>query len=184
MGNGYNMEFFKMMMPSIKNRSLKEKPEEGTFNFRLKMAEYQSQLPTKDKKTITKYVNEFLVGLGMEEVKKPEHTPKDTVKRRINYCEINPGSKEDIVWIKFNIGGHISVIGTGCDISFSDYAKKNTPAGIINEALNFEWDEKEVLIFPLKNMPAGLNRSDIESGIGNYLISKGVPILDYYSHNY
>lgn len=30
----------------------------------------------------------------------------------------------------------------------------------------------------------GLNRSDIESGIGNYLISQGIPILDYYSHNY
>ena len=26
--------------------------------------------------------------------------------------------------------------------------------------------------------------SDIESGIGNYLIDNDVPILDYYSHNY
>lgn len=41
--------------------------------------------------------------------------------------------------------------------------------------------EAYVLIFPLVNIPDGLDRSDIESGIGNYLISKNVPILDFYS---
>lgn len=34
------------------------------------------------------------------------------------------------------------------------------------------------------NPPEGLQRGDIERGVGNYLISKNVPILDFYSHNY
>ena len=79
---------------------------------------------------------------------------------------------------------YISVIGTGCDITFSQWAKENTTAGRINQYLNKEWDDSFVLIFPLKQIPDKLNRSDIESGIGNYLIHKGVPILDFYSHNY
>ena len=70
---------------------------------------------------------------------------------------------------------------------FTDYDKNYTTAGRINKSLGLEWDDSEVLIFPL-NIPSKiqgvLNRSDIESGIGNYLISKGVPILDFYSHNY
>lgn len=27
------------------------------------------------------------------------------------------------------------------------------------------------------------NRKEIETGIGNYLEDRGVPIIDYYSHN-
>ena len=51
---------------------------------------------------------------------------------------------------------------------------------------NYEWDEGTVLVFPLINLKKlkDLDRSDIESGIGNYLIDNDVPILDYYSHNY
>lgn len=67
-----------------------------------------------------------------------------------------------------------------CDIYFTDFAEKNTTAGRINQILNQKWDDTVVLVFPLVNIPDGLNRSDIESGIGNYLISQGVPILDYY----
>ena len=80
-----------------------------------------------------------------------------------------------------------SFIGTSCDIFFTEKAKKTTSAGIINNKLNLEWNEEIVLIITLDSYPEGLeylNRSDIESGIGNYLISKNVPILDYYSHNY
>ena len=88
------------------------------------------------------------------------------------------------MWIKFATDGRISVVGVGCDISFTDYAKKNTSAGRIINELGLDWNDDEVLIFPLKNIPEGLKRSDIESGIGNYLISKKVPILDFYSHNF
>lgn len=120
----------------------------------------------------------------MEKVSEPRIKPMKREKRRIEYGKINNENREDIVWIKFSNNNRISVIGTGCDISFTDYAKNNTTAGLINQSLGLEWDESEILIFPLYNIKDELSRSDIESGIGNYLISKGVPILDFYSHNY
>ena len=178
------MEYLKWIMPSIKNRSLKKVPGVGEFNFRLDMARQQADLDTVDRQVIINHVNDFLKMLGMKTVDEPRIKPKDGETRKFEYCKYNEECKEDIVWIKFTDDNFISVIGTGCDISFSDYAKKNTVAGIINTELHKEWDKSEVLIFPLHNIPDGLNRSDIESGIGNYLISKGVPVLDYYSHNY
>ena len=78
----------------------------------------------------------------------------------------------------------ISVIGTSEDIFFTKNTKDKSSSGKINEKLKLEWVEDYVYIFPLLNIPEGLYRSDIESGIGNYLIDKGFPILDYYSHNY
>ncbi|MDV4151424.1 hypothetical protein R0131_11280 [Clostridium sp. AL.422] len=36
---------------------------------------------------------------------------------------------------------------------------------------------KKYLIFKIKK------RKEIETAVGNYLIDKGVPIIDYYSHN-
>lgn len=114
----------------------------------------------------------------------PYYELKNTKTRRIDYAKINSDNKENIIWIKFNTSGIISVIGTGCDIYFTDATKNNTKSGRINIALNQEWDDRFVLIFPLREFPDDLNRSDIESGIGNYLIAKGITILDYYSHNY
>ncbi|WP_369813894.1 hypothetical protein, partial [Halolactibacillus sp. JCM 19043] len=64
-----------------------------------------------------------------------------------------------------------------------DRWKYNT-SGIIVHHLGKCWDESFVLLFPLKNIPGNLSRSDVERGIGNYLIDKGVPILDFYFHNY
>ena len=137
------------------------------------------------KEKIVNYVNEFLSTImGMEPIAHPYYEPRKTKARRIDYAKINPENKENIVWIKFTEDGFISGIGTGCDIYFTDETKKRTTAGRINKKLNLNWDETVVLIFPLINIPDGLNRSDVESGIGNYLISKGVPILDFYSHNY
>ena len=79
----------------------------------------------------------------------------------------------------------ISVIGTGCDIYFTEKTKEETSAGKINIFLGQNWDETSVLVFPLKDLDKSkYSRSDIESGIGNYLIANDVPLLDYYSHNY
>lgn len=180
-----NSDVFKWIMPSIKNRSLKDVPDdESVFNFRIEMARQQNRLPTVDREKIIEYVNEFLSAAGLEKINNPHVKPKASGKRRFEYSKINPESPQDIIWIKFTTDNYISVIGTSCDISFSDYARNNTPAGIINQILKKEWDEEDVLIFPLIGMPEHLYRSDFESGVGNYLISKGVPILDYYSHNY
>lgn len=175
-------KMYDWIIPSIRNRSLSKVPESGEYNFRIEKAKQQLKMNPVDKETIIGYVNEFLVGLKMQPIDDPHVKPKSTLKRRFDYTRINEASKQDIVWIKFTKSEYISVIGTSCDISFSEYAKNNTPAGIINQVLKQEWDEEDVLIFPLIGIPEHLYRSDIESGIGNYLISKGVPILDYYSH--
>lgn len=146
------------------------------------------------KEMIITLVNEFLerIGIGINtefnndvEVKSGE----ERIKGRISYFAIKQKSgilcKEDIVWIKFNKSGCISVVGVGCDIYFTQKAKVETSAGKINAFLKQEWDEESVLIFPLINLDKlSFNRSDIESGVGNYLIANEIPILDYYSHNY
>lgn len=177
-------EYLKWIMPSIRNRSVSIEDINGNFNFRIEKAKEQNILPKVSREQIIEHVNDFLISIGMEKVSEPRIKPMKREKRRIEYGKINNENREDIVWIKFSNNNRISVIGTGCDISFSDYAKNNTTAGLINQSLGLEWDESEILIFPLYNIKYELNRSDIESGIGNYLISKGVPILDFYSHNY
>ncbi len=179
-----NKEYLKWIMPSMKNRTVSTDNLNGKFNFRIEKAKEQYLLPVVGREDIIKYVKDFLSSMGMEISVDPVIKPKKREKRRIDYSKINKENKENIVWIKFTSNNYISVIGTGCDISFTDYAKNNTTAGLINQYLGLEWDDSEVLIFPLNNIQDGLNRSDIESGIGNYLISQGVPILDFYSHNY
>lgn len=61
-----NSEVYKWIMPSIKNRSLKTVPDDGTFNFRIEMARQQEQLPIVDREKIIEYVNEFLEAAGMQ----------------------------------------------------------------------------------------------------------------------
>ena len=178
------IDIYHWIMPSIRNRSLKELPKNGEYNFRIEKAREQLKMDPVDRDIIIGYVNEFLVGLNMQRVANPHYQPKEGELRRIDYSKINPDSKDDIVWIKFTKSNYISVIGTSCDISFSQNTINKTTAGIINQYFNQEWDEDDVLIFPLIGIPEHLFRSDIESGVGNYLISKGVPILDFYSHNY
>lgn len=185
-------EYLKWIMPSMKNRSVKN----SKFRFEKAMEQAEiaveqinnKELPSLDK--ITEYVNEFLKCIGMEQVEP---------RTEINYSEIwqsnkqnNMKEKDDIVWIKLTTNDVIGVIGTSCDIFLdfpNDREKFSTSDKIVeyvakNKHKDFGWATEKVLIFPLCNIPEGLNRSDIESGIGNYLIHKNVPILDYYSHNY
>ncbi len=109
----------------------------------------------------------------------------------------------DVVWMKFTKDEYLGVVATSNDINFdfpssieeyddttdgrekSKFNKwKYNTSGIIIHHLQKKWDREFVLIFPLINIPDGYKRRDIECGIGNYLIEKGVPILDYYSHNF
>ena len=197
-----NMEYLKWIKPSIKSRSLEQS------EFRYKKAEEQINLPIVEKEEIIKYVNEFLSKIGMittdDLINKitdaKDFNPVVTFKSgkwkkgQIRYYDMADKygyEKENIVWIKMTKDNYISVIGTACDIGFGNDPKKYTTAEKILERLktkyperSFECNDEMVLIFPLKNIPEGLNRSDIESGIGNYLISKNVPILDFYSHDY
>lgn len=193
------------IMPSIMHRSVK-----SIDDLRVKMAVNQWEKfkkqrdnnQNKNKEEITTLVNIFLEQIGISinaefnnivKVKSKE----EKIKGRISYTDIKQQSgiscKEDIVWIKFNRSGCISVVGVGCDIYFTSKTKEETSAGKINIFLKqleadeeHEWDEESILVFPLigLNKLEGIDRSDIESGIGNYLIANDVPILDYYSHNY
>ena len=72
----------------------------------------------------------------------------------------------------------LDVVATSADINLNE----NYTSGKIIGSLNKKQD-KEIIIFPLQNIPKDLNRQRIESRLGNYLISKEVPILDYFSHN-
>ncbi len=92
----------------------------GGYNFRLERAKQQSNLKAVDREVIIKYVNEFLDEMGMKKAINPHVRPKHGRIRRFEYSKINPESKEDIVWIKFTKDNYISVVGTSCDISFSD----------------------------------------------------------------
>jgi hypothetical protein len=87
---------------------------------------------------------------------------------------------KNIIWLKFTTQGHLGVVAKSFDINF-DY---NNTSGKLVELVGEEWDSSFVFIFPMT--PEILFKrtlSDMELGIGQYLISKNVPIIDFYSHN-
>ena len=95
----------------------------------------------------------------------------------------------DLLWFKFTKKGHLAVVASSCDINW----KKNSSCGTLVREVGDEFDESFVFVFPLtqqmirtKNNPKSYERkytvSELERAVGNYLYSKGVPIIDYYSH--
>lgn len=98
----------------------------------------------------------------------------------------------DVVWIKFTSTGHVRVVGKGTDIGGKQNEKgEDLSSVLLTKEVGQHLDDSFVLVFPLTpdvlNAPQVKNYQDktglVECGIGNYLISKGVPIIDYYSHN-
>lgn len=87
----------------------------------------------------------------------------------------------NIVWLKFTTAGHLGVVAESYDINFDD----DTSSGVLVNSVGENWDDWLVLIFSLTtDILNGHDKKDIEMAIGNYLISKEVPIIDFYSHNY
>lgn len=95
----------------------------------------------------------------------------------------------DLLWFKFTKKGHLAVVACSCDINW----KEDSSCGILVKEVGDEFDESFVFVFPLtqqmirsKNNPNSDERkytvSELECAVGNYLYSKGVPIIDYYSH--
>jgi len=174
-------------------------------DFRLKKAEEQSKLESVEIEKIIEYINQFLEFLEMDKVNFPKMNRRNIYYKKIQK-DNNLRDVRDIVWLKFTKDGYLGVVATSNDINFDipeskeaynqnkkeydQYSKTekrvwvHNTAGIIVHHVNKSWDETFVLVFPLKNIKKNLTRSDIERGIGNYLIAKGVPILDFYSHNY
>lgn len=166
--------------------------------FRLNKAEEQAGLSAVGIKDIISYVNEFLESIGMAFVNSPEMSINSL--QEIDYKKIKETNKlndiRDIVWMKFTKDGYLGVVATSNDINFDMPSSKNeyndkikgdwryNTAGILVHSLNKEWDTSFVLVFPLSDIPDCYKRGDIERAIGNYLIDKGVPVIDFYSHNY
>ena len=88
---------------------------------------------------------------------------------------------KNILWLKFTRKGYLGVVAKGMDINFFN---DNTSGKLLN-AVKDTWDESFVLIFPLTDLILDKrDTGEIERAVGNYLISKDVPIIDFYSHNY
>ena len=165
-------------------------------DVRFKKAREQAEMKPVKVDEIIKLINEFLKKVGMEEIDNPI-VEKDCLERLLNgdYSFIiekyTLKDERDIVWLKFTKDGYVGVVATSSDINFKypkskeDYTKeKCNTSGIIVHSLDKEWNKEFVLVFPLINIPKGYKRGDTETAIGNVLIEKGIPILDYYSHIY
>ena len=167
-----------------------------SYDRYVKAKEQLSMQPSEISRIID-YVNEFLETIGVSKVENPIVTPQD-----IDYQKIaeryNLTDERDIIWMKFTTSGFLGVVATSNDVGFDyptssdDYDLpgektrwKYTTSSILLHKLGQKWDERFVLGFPLsKDINCKYNRHQIELGIGKYLVKMGVPILDYYSHNY
>jgi hypothetical protein len=172
--------------------------------FRVEEAEKQARLAPAKIEDVIRFTNEFLVMIKMKSIDNPIiDYPNAKLAYPGFYDQIkkDKGLKDirDIVWMKFTKDGFLGVVAVSNDINFDipsfyhqyNYTLKGqkgcwiyNTSGIIIHMLGKEWDESFVLIFPLCDIPSDLKRGDVECGIGNYLISKSVPILDYYSHTF
>ncbi|WP_261063851.1 hypothetical protein [Streptococcus mitis] len=172
-----------------------------------KMKEYlKDQNLTKDKfkQRVIEYTIESLdiFGIDLDTTNKYlSCSINKCVQNRINIDykniqkEFGLADVRDIVWMKFTSSGALGVVASSNDINFQkpssikEYDEKQqngkwkyNTSGIIIDRLGEKWDESFVLIFPIKSIPRSMTRHGVEKKIGNYLIDKGIPILDYYSH--
>jgi hypothetical protein len=149
-------------------------------------------------------VQDPIIGFYKGKVHNEEYvdmSPDNKEIRKIHYDVIKKcnklNNKKHIVWMNFTTDHFLGVVGAGCDVGFGmppskehyDDKKKNgkyiySTAGVIVHYLGQKFDRSHVLLFPLANIDNFKRRGQIECGIGEYLISKGVPILDYKSHIY
>lgn len=90
-------------------------------------------------------------------------------------------SENSIVWIKFTKKGSVGVVAKSFDINWN---KNNSSYILVNE-VGDSWDESIVFIFPITQqiLEKKFNLGEIELMVGNYLIEKNIPIIDFYSHN-
>ena len=108
----------------------------------------------------------------------------DIIKDRFDLERVS-----DVLWFKFTDKGHLAVVAGSCDINWDN----NSSCGILVGEVREAFDTSFLFVFPLtqqmirsKSEPRCYYRkytvAKLELGVGNYLIDKGVPIIDYYSH--
>ncbi|HFI0635023.1 TPA: hypothetical protein ACGO2G_001509 [Streptococcus suis] len=151
-------------------------------SFRVVIAKRQLQQASVDRSTLVRYCKRFFLSIGMGQIQPLSINLIETPIKRGFYHKIFVDNclsdKRDIIWLKFTKTGYLGVIATSNDINL----RTDNSSGKIITLLGEEWDE-EIIIFPLANIPKEWNRQRIESGLGNYLIERGIPVLDYFSHN-
>lgn len=95
----------------------------------------------------------------------------------------------DILWFKFTNKGHLAVVGSSCDINWI----YDLSCGFLVKEVKELFDDSFVFVFPLtqqlirtKAEPRSYLRkysvAELELAVGNYLLYKGVPIIDCFSH--
>lgn len=174
--------WIKYIIPKYEDKSVKDED-----CFRMKVARQQAKKNIVEIKDIKEYCDKFLKGLKDDDyilnydilvMNLKENPIKWGFYTKIKN-KYNLSDKGDIVWLKFTKDGYLGVVASSNDINFSD----GNTSGKILKFLGKKWNKDIVVIIPLKFEDDILNRQLVESGIGNYLISKDVPILDYFSHN-
>ena len=193
----------------INNRQCPERSVHYGKTKRFDVAKTQHSMTPVDLDKIITWTNEFiqLYGLALYSGSNLVYTAEITLNdfnhsTLITYEEIT--SKADIIWMKFTTDHYLGVVACSNDINF-DIPPNNTSydvprrlihgkvtkwkynsSGILIHSLGLNWDQSFVLVFPLIGLAPGKEgtkqRHEIENGVGNYLLSKNVPIIDFYSH--
>ena len=173
-------------------------------NKRLIKAEDEAQKTPVPREEIIRLSKDFLSAIPISTHFDPVLQIEDP--DRIDYVKIKNqfhlANQKDLIWMKFTQDGYLGVVAQGDDINFdipedetllnidlliqkeNEAKRRYTSSGILIHQLHKTWDKSFVLLFPLAEIPEKIDRLKIETGLGNYLLSKGVPILDYYSHIY
>ena len=152
--------------------------------------------PLQGVELVRKALDELLINEGLKVVValRDEYYKDDILKFDYKKAGINK-KKGNVVWIKFSDKGHVGVVASGADINFDyptdykDYTKqengewKYNSSGILLHFLGLHWYTDAVLIIPISE-DCGYSKREVEVAVGNFLIDKGIPIIDYYSHNY
>lgn len=111
--------------------------------------------------------------------KKDQYDPKYDPKYDVIKDKFNLESVSDLLWFKFTNKGHLAVVASGYDINWDD----NNSCGILVNEVKERLDDSFVFVFPLtRQMMRTKSKPELELAVGNYLIYKGVPIIDYFSH--
>lgn len=177
----------------------------GKSYIRFNKAKEQAGYSPVDVNVVIRYIKEFLDRIGIKTIENPIFDPASIDYSRIK-SEFELDDQRDLVWIKFTKDGYVGAVATSNDVNFdipqnsyeydqkhkvyNHYSKKyedtwlHNSSGILIHKLGKSWNTDFVLLFPLKDIPKGYKRSDIEEAVGNLLIEKRVPVLDYYSHIY
>ena len=149
-------------------------------DYRKKQAEKESRKEKVSIGNICKYAQDFLNEIDVKSelifIKGLDITLSinyELIKRQYNLS-----SQKDIIWLRFTQDGYLGVVASSNDINFDD----STNSSKIIKHLGKMWDSEIVIIFPLPNINGYNDGVLIEGMLGNYLLDKGIPILDRYSH--